>query len=62
MRHVKPADNDDRFDHEIDRVVVVCNRFWMDSLVGVFSLFNGIRMAIFEMTQVDEVARWMQNE
>jgi hypothetical protein len=62
MRHVKPADNDDRFDHEIDRVVVVCNRFWMDSLVGVFSLFNGIRMAFFEMTQVDEVARWMQNE
>ena len=62
MRHVKPADNDDRFDHEFDRVVVVCNRFWMDSLVGVFSLFNGIRMAIFEMTQVDEVARWMQNE
>jgi hypothetical protein len=40
----------------------VCDRFWKDSLAGIFSLFSGIRMAFFEMTRVDEVTRWMQGE
>jgi hypothetical protein len=50
------------YDHAIDRVAVVCDRFWKDSWVGIFSLFSGIRMAFFEMTQVEEVTRWIQSE
>lgn len=48
------------YDHAIDKVAVVCDRFWKDTWVGIFSLFSGIRMAFFEMTQVDEVTRWIQ--
>ncbi|BBO68509.1 hypothetical protein DSCA_24390 [Desulfosarcina alkanivorans] len=48
------------YDHAIDRVAVVCDRFWKDSWVGIFSLFSGIRMQFFEMTQVRAVTRWIQ--
>lgn len=50
------------YDHAIDKVAVVCDRFWKDTWVGIFSLFSGIRMEFFEMTQVDEVTRWIQNK
>jgi hypothetical protein len=50
------------YEHAIDRVAVVCDRFWKDTWVGIFSLFSGIRMAFFEMTQVDEVTQWIQHK
>ncbi len=50
------------YDQNIDKVAVVCDRFWKDTWVGIFSLFSGIRMAFFEMTQVNEVTRWIQSE
>lgn len=50
------------YDHAIEKVAVVCDRFWKDTWVGIFSLFSGIRMDFFEMTQVDEVTRWIQSE
>ena len=50
------------YDHAIDKVAVVCDRFWKDNWVGIFSLFSGIRMDFFEMTQVNEVTRWIQSE
>ena len=50
------------YDHAIAKVAVVCDRFWKDTWVGIFSLFSGIRMDFFEMTQVDEVTRWIQSE
>lgn len=50
------------YDHAIDKVAVVCDRFWKDSWVGIFSLFSGIRMAFFDMTQVDDVTLWIQSE
>jgi hypothetical protein len=50
------------YDHAIDKVAVVCDRFWKDTWVGIFSLFSGIRMDFFEMTQVNEVTRWIQSE
>lgn len=51
-----------RYDDAIDKVAVVCDRYWKDTWVGIFSLFSGIHMAFFEMTQVDEVTRWIQSE
>lgn len=50
------------YDHAIEKVAIVCDRFWKDTWVGIFSLFSGIRMNFFEMTRVDEVIRWIQNE
>ncbi len=50
------------YDHAIDKVAVVCDRLWKDTWVGIFSLFSGIRMKFFEMTQVNEVTRWIQSE
>ena len=50
------------YDHAIDKVAVVCDRFWKETWVGIFSLFSGIRMAFFGMGQVNEVTRWIQND
>ena len=50
------------YDHAIDKVAIVCDRLWKDTWVGIFSLFSGIRMDFFEMTQVNEVTRWIQSE
>lgn len=49
------------YDHAIDKVAVVCDRFWKDTWVGIFSLFSGIRMDFFEMAQVKEVIQWSQS-
>ncbi|MFO7713739.1 STAS/SEC14 domain-containing protein [Desulfosarcina sp.] len=51
-----------RYDQAIDKVAVVCDRFWKDTWVGIFSLFSGVRMEFFEMTQVHAVTRWMQSD
>jgi hypothetical protein len=48
------------YEHAIDKVAIVSDRFWKDTWVGIFSLFSGIRMDFFEMTQVKEVTRWIQ--
>jgi hypothetical protein len=48
------------YDHAIERVAVVCDRFWKDTWVGIFSLFSGIRMTFFEMTQIEGLTRWIQ--
>ena len=50
------------YDHAIDKVAVVCDWFWKDSWVGIFSLFSGIRMDFFEMTQVNEVTQYIQSD
>ena len=49
------------YDHAILKVAVVCDRSWKDTWVGVFSLFSGIRMDFFEMTQMDAVTRWNES-
>lgn len=49
------------YDHAIERVAVACDRFWKDTWVGIFSLFSGIRMTFFEMTQVADLTRWIQS-
>lgn len=49
------------YDHAIDRVAVVCDRFWKDTWVGIFSLFSGIRMTFFETSQIEAVTRWIQD-
>ena len=49
------------YSHAIEKVAVVCDRFWKDTWVGIFSLFSGIAMNCFELNQVDEVTRWIQN-
>lgn len=48
------------YDHAIEKVAVVCDRFWKDSWVGLFGLFSGIRMDFFEMTQIPELTQWVQ--
>jgi hypothetical protein len=50
------------YDYAIDKVAVVCDRFWKNTWVGIFSLFSGIRMDFFEITQVRQLAQWIQNE
>lgn len=50
------------YDHAIDRVAVACDRFWKDSLVGIFSLFSGIRMHFFGIDQKDALTAWIQGE
>ena len=49
------------YDHAIDKVAVVCDRRWKDTWVGIFSLFSGMRMDVFDMSQVDAVARWIRS-
>lgn len=49
------------YDHAIQKVAVVCDRRWKDTWVGIFSLFSGIRMDFFELTQADAVTRWAQS-
>jgi hypothetical protein len=49
------------YDHAIDKVAVVCDRFWKETWVGIFSLFSGIPMAFFGMGQVNEVTRWIRS-
>jgi len=49
------------YDHAIDRVAVVGDRYWKDTWVGIFGLFSGIRMTFFEMTQAADVTRWIQD-
>ena len=50
------------YDHAIDKVAVVCDRFWKDTWVGIFSLFSGIRMDFFRTSQVQQLRRWIQSE
>ena len=50
------------YDHAIEKVAVVCDRFWKDTWVGIFSLFSGIRMNFFDMAQVNEASRWIQSD
>jgi hypothetical protein len=49
------------YDHAIDRVALVCDRFWKDTWAGIFSLFSGIRMTFFETSQIEAVTRWIQD-
>lgn len=49
------------YDHAIDRVAIVCDRLWKKTWIGVFSLFSGIKMACFGMTEVNEVTQWMNH-
>ncbi|WP_422699188.1 hypothetical protein [Desulfosarcina cetonica] len=44
----------------MEAVAVVCDRSWKDSLVGLFSLFSGIRMDFFSMDQPDALTAWAQ--
>ncbi|GAB6905925.1 conserved hypothetical protein [Desulfosarcina cetonica] len=48
------------YEHAIEAVAVVCDRSWKDSLVGLFSLFSGIRMDFFSMDQPDALTAWAQ--
>ena len=50
------------YDHAIERVAVVCDRFWKETWVGIFGLFSGISMRYFEMGQPEAVTRWIQEE
>ena len=50
------------YNHAIDKVAVVCDRFWKDTWVGIFGLFSGIRMDFFEITQVNQLAQWIQSD
>lgn len=50
------------YDHAIDKVAVVCDRLWKDSWVGIFSLFSGIRMDFFELTEIDELSQWIHSQ
>jgi len=49
------------YDHAIDKVAVVCDRFWKETWVGIFSLFSGVPMRFFDMTQHKAVTRWIQH-
>ena len=48
------------YDHAIEKVAVVCDRFWKETWVGIFGLFSGIPMRYFEMGRPEAVARWIQ--
>jgi hypothetical protein len=50
------------YDQAIDKVAVVCDRFWKDTWVGIFSLFSGIRMDFFEIGQVRQLVQWTQSD
>ncbi len=49
------------YDDVIDKAAVVCDRFWKDTWVGLFSLFSGIPMAFFAPAQVDEAIQWIRH-
>ncbi|HSO20560.1 MAG TPA: STAS/SEC14 domain-containing protein [Desulfosarcina sp.] len=44
----------------VDKVAVLGDRFWKGTWVGIFGLFSGIRMAFFDMAQVDAAGRWIR--
>ena len=49
------------YDQAIDRVAIVCDRLWKRTWIGVFSLFSGIQMACFGMTEAEEVTKWLMD-
>jgi hypothetical protein len=49
------------YDHAIDKAAVVCDRFWKETWVGIFSLFSGIPITFFDMTRVEAVTHWSQS-
>lgn len=47
------------YDHAIDKVAIIGDRSWKETWVGIFSLFSGITMAFFELSQADSAAQWL---
>lgn len=48
------------YDHHIEKVAVISDRSWKDTWVGIFSLFSGINMAFFDMSQAAAASSWIQ--
>ena len=45
----------------IDKVAVVSDKSWKRTWVGLFSLFSGVAMAFFDLSESDLASSWIQN-
>ena len=50
------------YDKALEQVVIVSDRPWDQTWVGLFSLFSGIKMAFFDISQIEEASDWVQKE
>lgn len=42
----------------IDRAAIVCDRAWKRTLLALFSLFSGVEMNFFDLSQTEAAAAW----
>ena len=47
------------YDHSIERVAVVCDRFWKETWVALFGLFAGIRIENFDRPEFNDAWKWI---
>ena len=45
----------------IDKVAVVLDRIWKRTFLGLFSLFSGVNMKCFEVSDIKEAYSWIES-
>ncbi|MFC1816088.1 STAS/SEC14 domain-containing protein [Thermodesulfobacteriota bacterium] len=46
----------------IDKVAVVCDITWKQTWLGLFSLFSGVKMEFFDISEINETSNWIQTD
>ena len=46
----------------IDKVAIVCDKAWKRTWVGLFSVFSGVVMDFFDISEKDELSSWIQSD
>ena len=49
------------YDEAIDKVAIVSDRSWKEIWVALFSLFSGIKMEFFDVSQTKDASDWVQH-
>ena len=44
----------------IDKVAVICDKKWKQTWLGLFSLFSGVKMEFFDITEINDAFNWIQ--
>jgi len=48
--------------NRIDKVAIVCDKSWKRIWVSLFSAFSGVEMDFFDISEKDDLSRWIQSE
>jgi hypothetical protein len=46
----------------IDKVAVVCDKTWKQTWLGLFSLFSGVKMEFFNISEINDASNWIQTD